>query len=76
MYVLIFDFGEPRAALVSRGGCGGFSAVGYLIGGALKLGKPAENGGPTKTVALKSVGRDNRPDIGAYERRKKKNKKK
>ena len=81
-------------------GCGGFTAPGDQIGGALKLGKPADNGGPTKTVNLKSgsrainaadptalppqvvrvdqrgVRRDNRPDIGAYERRKQKNKKK
>ena len=33
-------------------GCGGFTAVGDLIGGPLKLGKLAKNGGPTKTVAL------------------------
>jgi hypothetical protein len=81
-------------------GCPGFSAGGDLVGGALKLGKLAENGGPTKTVALQSgsrainagdptalppdvarvdqrgVRRSSRPDIGAYERRSKKNKKK
>ena len=60
-------------------------------GGALKLGKLATNGGPTKTVALKKgsrainhagpdapeldqrgVKRGKKPDIGAYERVKKK----
>jgi hypothetical protein len=77
-------------------GCGGFTAAGDLIGGPLNLGKLADNGGPTKTVAVQSgsrainaadptalppqvarvdqrdVRRDNRPDIGAYERHKKK----
>ena len=81
-------------------GCGGFTATGDLIGGALMLGKLAANGGPTNTVALQSgsrainaadpmalppeavrvdqrgVRRDNQPDIGAYERRPKKKKKK
>jgi hypothetical protein len=33
-------------------GCTGFDAAGDLIGGRLKLGKLAGNGGPTKTVAL------------------------
>jgi CSLREA domain-containing protein len=33
-------------------GCAGFPAVGDLIGGPLKLGKLADNGGPTKTVAV------------------------
>jgi hypothetical protein len=81
-------------------GCSGFPAAGDLIGGPLKLGKLADNGGPTNTVALQSgsrainaadpmalppeavrvdqrgVRRDNQPDIGAYERRPKKKKKK
>ena len=80
-------------------GCPGFTAAGDLIGGPLKLGKLADNGGPTKTVALQSgsrainaadptalppevvrvdqrgVRRNNQPDIGAYERSKKKKKK-
>ncbi|MGZ5334356.1 MAG: choice-of-anchor Q domain-containing protein, partial [Solirubrobacterales bacterium] len=34
-------------------GCAGFDAAGDLFGGALKLGKLAGNGGPTKTIALK-----------------------
>lgn len=33
-------------------GCNGFGAVGDLFGGKLKLGKLAQNGGPTKTIAL------------------------
>ena len=33
-------------------GCTGFDAPGDLIGGPLKLGKLADNGGPTKTIAL------------------------
>ena len=33
-------------------GCPGFAAVGDLIGGPLKLGKLADNGDPTKTIAL------------------------
>lgn len=81
-------------------GCSGFTAAGDLIGGALKLGKLAKNGGPTKTVALQKGSRaigaadpsalppevvrfDQRgfrrykaPDVGAYERVKKKKAKK
>ncbi len=34
-------------------GCTGFVAPGDLIGGPLRLGKLADNGGPTKTIALK-----------------------
>ncbi|MGZ5359740.1 MAG: choice-of-anchor Q domain-containing protein [Solirubrobacterales bacterium] len=33
-------------------GCNGFGAAGDLFGGKLKLGKLADNGGPTKTIAL------------------------
>ena len=78
--------------------CAGFDAPGDLIGGALKLGKLADNGGPTRTIALKkgsrAIGhadpaakppnsgqrhldqrgfkRDQKPDIGAFERNAKK----
>ena len=38
-------------------GCTGFDAPGDLFGGALKLGKLAGNGGPTKTIALKQGSR-------------------
>jgi CSLREA domain-containing protein len=79
-------------------GCSGFTAAGDLIGGPLQLAKLADNGGPTKTVALQSgsraikagdpaalppqvvrfdqrgVKRKSPPDIGAYERQKKKKK--
>jgi hypothetical protein len=79
-------------------GCSGFTSASDLLGGPMKLAKLADNGGPTKTVALQSgsrainsadptalppevvrvdqrgVRRDNRPDIGAYERHPKKKK--
>ena len=37
--------------------CPGFDAAGDLIGGPLRLGKLAGNGGPTKTIALKKGSR-------------------
>ncbi len=37
--------------------CPGFDAAGDLVGGPLKLGKLADNGGPTKTIALKKGSR-------------------
>jgi predicted outer membrane repeat protein len=93
-------FGNPITSLGHNlignpAGCNGFGAAGDLFGGKLKLGKLADNGGPTKTIALqkgsrainhaddtvtpltgrddqRGVRRDNKPDIGAYERRTKK----
>ena len=38
-------------------GCNGFGAAGDLFGGKLKLGKLADNGGPTKTIALQKGSR-------------------
>ena len=38
-------------------GCLGFGAVGDLFGGKLRLGKLADNGGPTKTIALQKGSR-------------------
>ena len=85
-------FGNPFLSLGHNligdaNGCTGFGAT-DLFGGKLRLGKLAENGGPTKTIALmkgsraigraepdavrvdqRGVKRGNKPDIGAYERR-------
>ena len=49
-------FGNPFHSLghnliANPVGCLGFGAVGDLFGGKLKLGKLANNGGPTKTIA-------------------------
>ncbi len=77
-----------------RIGCAGFGVAGDLFGGPLRLGRLADNGGPTRTIALmrgsraidrgdptappgvvlvdqRGVKRDKKPDIGAYERTRK-----
>lgn len=55
-------FGNPFQSLGHNlignpAGCPGFGAAGDLFGGKLNLGKLANNGGPTNTVALKKGSR-------------------
>ena len=55
-------FGNPFVSLghnlIGNGtGCEGLGAAGDLFGGQLKLGKLADNGGPTKTIALQKGSR-------------------
>jgi predicted outer membrane repeat protein len=55
-------FGDPITSLGHNlignpAGCNGFGAAGDLFGGKLRLAKLADNGGPTKTIALQKGSR-------------------